>query len=67
MRLLFVGDVVGKPGRNIPADRANEHIFGLTIINDVLDSKQPLTRSEERWTATPITGACWNARISTLC
>jgi len=30
-----LGIVFGKPGRNIPADRANEHIFGLTIINDV--------------------------------
>ena len=30
-----LGIVFGKPGRNIPADRADEHIFGLTIINDV--------------------------------
>ncbi len=30
-----LGVVFGKPGRNIPAERANEHIFGLTIINDV--------------------------------
>ncbi len=30
-----LGVVFGKRGRNIPAERANEHIFGLTIINDV--------------------------------
>lgn len=30
-----LGIVFGKPGRNIPAERAHEHIFGLTIINDV--------------------------------
>ena len=30
-----LGIVFGKPGRDIPAERAHEHIFGLTIINDV--------------------------------
>ena len=27
--------VIGRGGRNIPADRAMEHVFGYTIINDV--------------------------------
>lgn len=27
--------VIGKGGRNIPADRAMEHVFGYTIVNDV--------------------------------
>lgn len=27
--------VIGKPGRNIPRDRAYQHVFGYTIINDV--------------------------------
>ena len=27
--------VIGKGGRNIPAERAMEHVFGYTIINDV--------------------------------
>ncbi len=26
--------VIGKPGRHIPVDRALEHVFGYTIIND---------------------------------
>ena len=30
-----LGVVIGKTGRNIPADRAFEHVFGYTIINDV--------------------------------
>jgi 2-keto-4-pentenoate hydratase/2-oxohepta-3-ene-1,7-dioic acid hydratase in catechol pathway len=27
--------VMGKPGRHIPKDRALEHVFGYTIVNDV--------------------------------
>ncbi len=27
--------VIGKPGRHIPQDRAMEHVFGYTIVNDV--------------------------------
>ncbi|MEM1130704.1 MAG: fumarylacetoacetate hydrolase family protein [Pseudomonadota bacterium] len=27
--------VIGKPGRNIPKDKALEHVFGYTILNDV--------------------------------
>ena len=27
--------VIGKQGRNIPEDRAEEHIFGYTIVNDI--------------------------------
>ena len=27
--------VIGKPGRDIPKDRAFEHVFGYTILNDI--------------------------------
>lgn len=27
--------VIGKPGRDIPKDRAFEHIFGYTVLNDI--------------------------------
>jgi len=27
--------VIGKPGRDIPRDRAYEHVFGYTILNDI--------------------------------
>src|SRR5439155_9373316 len=27
--------VIGKPGRHIPVERALEHVFGYTIVNDV--------------------------------
>ena len=27
--------LIGRPGRNIPASRAMEHVFGYTIFNDV--------------------------------
>jgi len=30
-----LGVVIGVGGRNIPADRALEHVFGYTVINDV--------------------------------
>ncbi|PFG41110.1 2-keto-4-pentenoate hydratase/2-oxohepta-3-ene-1,7-dioic acid hydratase in catechol pathway [Georgenia soli] len=32
---LELAAVIGRPGRNIPADRAAEHIFGYTIWNDM--------------------------------
>ncbi len=31
---LEIACVIGKAGRDIPADRAEEHIFGYTIMND---------------------------------
>lgn len=30
-----LGVVIGKPGRNIPAGKAMEHVFGYTIVNDM--------------------------------
>ncbi|MEK7947822.1 fumarylacetoacetate hydrolase family protein [Pigmentiphaga sp. YJ18] len=30
-----LGVVIGKPGRHIPRERALEHVFGYTIVNDV--------------------------------
>lgn len=29
--------VIGRPGRDIPADAAMDHVFGFTVINDVSD------------------------------
>ena len=43
---IELGVVIGKPGRDIPMDRAYEHVFGYTIINDV--SARSLDFSEER-------------------
>ncbi len=31
---LEVAAIIGKPGKDIPADKAAEHIFGFTIMND---------------------------------
>jgi 2-keto-4-pentenoate hydratase/2-oxohepta-3-ene-1,7-dioic acid hydratase in catechol pathway len=30
-----LGVVIGKPGRHIPVERALDHVFGYTIVNDV--------------------------------
>ncbi|MDO6587486.1 fumarylacetoacetate hydrolase family protein [Salipiger sp. 1_MG-2023] len=30
-----LGVVIGKPGRDIPPERAMEHVFGYTIVNDI--------------------------------
>jgi 2-keto-4-pentenoate hydratase/2-oxohepta-3-ene-1,7-dioic acid hydratase in catechol pathway len=32
---IELGVVIGRPGKDIPAERAYEHVFGYTIINDV--------------------------------
>jgi 2-keto-4-pentenoate hydratase/2-oxohepta-3-ene-1,7-dioic acid hydratase in catechol pathway len=32
---LELGVIIGKQGRNIPVERAREHVFGYTIVNDV--------------------------------
>ncbi|GAB4422387.1 MAG: fumarylacetoacetate hydrolase family protein [Anaerolineales bacterium] len=40
--------VIGKPGKNILAENASEHIFGYTIGNDV--TARDLQRSDELWT-----------------
>lgn len=41
---LELGIVIGTPGRDIPAERAWEHVAGLTIINDL--SARDLQRAE---------------------
>lgn len=35
--------VMGKPGRHIPAERALEHVFGYTIVNDVTARDRQVT------------------------
>ena len=39
--------VIGKTGRDIPKDRAFEHVFGYTIANDV--TARDLQRRHEQW------------------
>lgn len=39
--------VIGKSGRDIPAERAHEHVFGYTIVNDV--TARDLQRLHGQW------------------
>jgi 2-keto-4-pentenoate hydratase/2-oxohepta-3-ene-1,7-dioic acid hydratase in catechol pathway len=39
--------VIGKGGRDIPASRAFEHIFGYTIVNDI--SARDLQKRHDQW------------------
>jgi 2-keto-4-pentenoate hydratase/2-oxohepta-3-ene-1,7-dioic acid hydratase in catechol pathway len=43
--------VIGKPGKHIPAQRALDHVFGYTIINDISERrfKAPEGRPEREW------------------
>ena len=42
-----LGVVIGKAGRDVPEDKAFDHIFGYTIINDV--SARDLQRTHGQW------------------
>lgn len=39
--------LIGRPGRNIPASRAMEHVFGYTIFNDV--TARDVQRRHRQW------------------
>ena len=39
--------VIGRSGRDIPKDRALEHVFGLTVVNDI--TARDLQRRHEQW------------------
>src|SRR6476659_5046161 len=39
--------VIGKPGRHIPIERALDHVFGYTIVNDVTARDRQVRRSPE--------------------
>jgi 2-keto-4-pentenoate hydratase/2-oxohepta-3-ene-1,7-dioic acid hydratase in catechol pathway len=39
--------IIGKAGRDIPADRAWDHVFGVTILNDI--TARDLQRRHEQW------------------
>ena len=39
--------IIGKTARNVPADRAAEHIFGYTVLNDV--SAREIQSSHVQW------------------
>ncbi len=39
--------VIGKPGRLIPVERALEHVFGYTIVNDVTARDRQVRRTPE--------------------
>lgn len=43
---IELGVIIGKPGKSIPRETANDHVFGYTIINDV--SGRDLRFSSER-------------------
>jgi 2-keto-4-pentenoate hydratase/2-oxohepta-3-ene-1,7-dioic acid hydratase in catechol pathway len=42
--------VIGKPGRHIPIERALEHVFGYTIVNDVTARDRQVRRNEQGFT-----------------
>jgi 2-keto-4-pentenoate hydratase/2-oxohepta-3-ene-1,7-dioic acid hydratase in catechol pathway len=42
--------VIGKPGRHIAAERALEHVFGYTIVNDVTARDRQVRRNEQGFT-----------------
>lgn len=42
-----MGIVIGKPGRDIPPDKALDHVAGYTIVNDV--SARDIQMSEGQW------------------
>ena len=44
---IELGVIIGKAGRDIPRDKALEHVFGYTIINDM--SARDLQRAEPQW------------------
>jgi 2-keto-4-pentenoate hydratase/2-oxohepta-3-ene-1,7-dioic acid hydratase in catechol pathway len=39
--------VVGRPGRDIPADRALDHVFGYCVLNDV--TARDLQKAHQQW------------------
>jgi len=39
--------VIGKPGRHIPVERALDHVFGFTIVNDVTARDRQVRRTKE--------------------
>src|SRR5262245_47017840 len=39
--------VIGKPGRHIPVERALDHVFGYTIVNDVTARDRQVRRTPE--------------------
>lgn len=43
-----LGVVIGKAGRNITEDQAEEHIFGYTCVNDV--TARDLQKKDKQWT-----------------
>ena len=40
--------VIGKKGKHVPVDRASEHVFGYTILNDV--SARDIQFKDKQWT-----------------
>ena len=39
--------VIGKPGRHIPVERALEHVFGYTIVNDLTARDRQVRRNDQ--------------------
>jgi 2-keto-4-pentenoate hydratase/2-oxohepta-3-ene-1,7-dioic acid hydratase in catechol pathway len=55
---LELAAVIGKPGRDIPADRALEHVFGWTIWNDL--SARDVQAKEMKIALGPGKGKDWD-------
>jgi 2-keto-4-pentenoate hydratase/2-oxohepta-3-ene-1,7-dioic acid hydratase in catechol pathway len=43
-----IGVIIGRRGRNIPAEKAMDHIFGYTCVNDV--TARDLQKKDGQWT-----------------
>lgn len=55
---LEIGMFIGRKGRDIPADRAKDHIFGYTIFNDISAREQMWREMEMRMG--PSKGKSWD-------
>jgi 2-keto-4-pentenoate hydratase/2-oxohepta-3-ene-1,7-dioic acid hydratase in catechol pathway len=44
-----IAAVIGKPGKDIPRERALDHVFGYTIYNDMTARDWQLAEMEGRW------------------
>jgi 2-keto-4-pentenoate hydratase/2-oxohepta-3-ene-1,7-dioic acid hydratase in catechol pathway len=49
--------IIGTPGRHIPEDRAMEHVFGYTVIND-LSARDLQFRHKQYFLGKSLDGAC---------
>ena len=53
---IELGVVVGRPGKDIPAERAHDHVFGYTIVNE---SRRASSTAAARPAASAFEGFDW--------